>query len=247
VLIVDLDRGTAAPLVPELRSKGARGYPVWSPDGSRVFFGSNHEGNWNVYAKVASGVGGVEPVLQRPLDQRPDSCAPDGTLLFEDDRPDTGTDLWFLPPGGDATPWLVTPAEEREARFSPDGHFVAYVSNASGRFEVYVQTRAANGQRIQVSVKGGGNPVWSPAGDRLYFRQGNAMMAATIDTGHGLSASVPQQLFEGGWELASSFPFDVMPDGTHFLMIHQEPDAIPTSINVVLNWFQDLRERLPLE
>jgi eukaryotic-like serine/threonine-protein kinase len=243
--IVDLDRGTVTPLVPELGSSGAEDSPVWSPDGSRVLFSSNHEGNWDIYAKPASGVGGIKAVLRRPFDQNPLSSAPDGALLFEEDRPDTGMDVWMVPPpGGDPQPWLVTHAEEGEARFSPDGRLVAYVSNASSRSEVYVQTRATNGQRIQVSVDGGEHPAWSPAGDRLYFRQGNAMMAAAIDTRHGLSAGVPEQLFNGGWALAGSFDFEVMPDGKRFLMIRQEPDAIATRIDVVLNWFQDLRQRL---
>ncbi len=243
ILIVDLDRGTAAPLALELKS-GAQETPVWSPDGKRLVFASNHEGNWDLYATSASGVGGIEPVVRRPFDQKAESYAPDGTLMFEEDRSDTGRDLWILPPGGDPQPWLVTPAEEGEARFSPDGRLVVYVSNTSGRDEVYVQTEAAGGQRIQVSVDGGVNPTWSPAGDMLYFRRGNLMMAATIETKGGLAAGVPQQLFNGGWELAGSFEFEVMPDGKHFLMIRQQPDAIPTRIDIVLNWFDALRRKM---
>jgi len=247
LLILDLDRGTATPLLPELHRQGARDRPVWSPDGRHVVFASNHEGSWNIYAKAAFGVGGIEPILRRQSDQKPDSYAPDGTLLFEETQPTTGTDLWMIPPGGKPRPWLVTSAEERDARFSPDGRLVAYPSNASGRFEVYVQTRAASGQRIQVSVDGGDHPEWSTTGDRLYFRQGNAMMTATIDTRHGLAglaAGVPQELFDDGWKLSGDLDFDITPGGKHFLMIEQKPDAIPTRIDVVLNWFQELHRRL---
>jgi dipeptidyl aminopeptidase/acylaminoacyl peptidase len=241
LLIVDLDRGTAAPLAQELKS--AIQSPVWSVDG-RVVFASNHDGNWDLYAKSGSGVGSIEPILRRPFDQNPDSYASDGTLMFDEVRPDTGKDLWILPPGGDPQPWLVTQAEEGMARFSPDGRLVAYVSNTSGRDEVYVQTKAADGQRIQVSVDGGDRPEWSPAGDRLYFRQGNSMMAAAIDTHGGVAAGVPDQLFNGGWELAGSFNFEVMPDGKRFLMIRQQPDAIPTRIDIILNWSAELRRKM---
>jgi dipeptidyl aminopeptidase/acylaminoacyl peptidase len=164
--------------------------------------------------------------------------------LFSEDHPDSGLDLWLLPDGQEAEPWLVTDANEGEARFSPDGRLVAFVSNASGRLEVYVQTRATDGQRVQVSATGGRWPVWSPDGDRLYFRRGNAMMEATVNTQGGLSVGSPQQLFDGGWELSGDFDFEVMPDDESFLMIRQAPEAIPTRINLILNWFTQLEHIL---
>ena len=194
--IVDLERGTATPLVPEI-GRGARDVPVWSRDGRSVTFASNHEGNWDIYSKPATGAGEMAPVLKQPLDQDPESYAPDGTLLFRTIGPRTGTDLWLLQPGGQARAWLATGAEQQEARFSPDGRTVAYSSNASGRFEVYVQSRDNPAERAQVSAAGGTMPVWSPSRDRLFFRQGNAMMEATIRTSGGISASAPVRLFDG--------------------------------------------------
>jgi len=241
--VLDLDRGTAAPLVPEVTS-GARSSPLWSLDGNRVMFTSNHEGNWDIYSKAASGIGSIEPVLRRPLDQDSLSFAPDGALLFAETQPDTGLDLWILPKSGEPVPWLVTKAQEGAAQFSPDGQLVAYESNASGRTEVYVQTRASGGGLVQVSVSGGNTPRWSPEGDRVFFRQNNAMMMATVNARGALSAGTPQQLFDGGWALKGDLDFEVRADGKSFLMILQGPEAIPTRIDLVLNWFAVLTAKM---
>jgi hypothetical protein len=244
--ITDLSRGTSTPLVPEL-TKGAREALLWTPDG-RVVFASNHEGNWEIYSKAAMGTGTVEPVLRRPLDQFPLSFAPDGALLFAETHGRTGADIWILPKSGEPLPWLVTSGEEGQARFSPNGQLVAYESNSSGRSEVYVQTRVSGGSRVQLSVAGGTNPAWSPTGDRVYFRQNNAMMMATIDAVNdargGLSAGPAQQLFEGGWALPGERDFQVRPDGRSFLMILNGPEAIPTRIDLVLNWFTVLAAKM---
>jgi len=242
--ILDLVRGTATPLVPELDTTGARGSPVWSRDSQSVTFASNHQGNWEMFLMPASGAGALVSVLKQPLDQYPQSYAPEGTLLFKTTGPLTGTDLWLLPPAGPPKAWVATGAEERDGRFSPDGRTIAYVSNASGRAEVYMQSRDNASDRVQVSAAGGAGPVWSAKGDRLYFRQGNVMMAAAVNTTGRLSSSAPVQLFNGGWTLSQSFPFDVMPDDQRFLMVQQPREAVPTRIDVVLNWFTTLNERM---
>ena len=195
LMILDLDRGGATLLAPELEDGGNPSGPVWSQDGMRVTFQSNYEGNSEIYSKVATGIGDFEPVLRKPLDQLSLSYGPQGTLLFLEEHPVTGGDLWLLSPGGTAEPWLVTDAQERDARFSPDGSVVAYMSNASGRREVYVQSRGRDGDGVQVSLAGGRRPRWSPDGSRIYFRQGNAMIEATIDGSDGLSAGIPRDAF----------------------------------------------------
>jgi len=243
--IVDLERGTATPLTPELDARnGSRSSPVWSRDGQTVTFGSNHEGNWEIYSRAATGAGDIVPVLKLPMDQYPQSYGPDGTLLFISIGPQTGTDLWILPPGGEARAWLATGAEETDGAFSPDGRLVAYVSNASGRPEVYVQSRDDASDRLQVSADGGHMPVWSPKGDRLFFRQGNAIMEAVVRAGGQLSVSAPVRLFDGGWTLSQQFPLDVMPDGEHFLMVQQPAEEVPTRLEVVLNGFTVLRDKI---
>jgi dipeptidyl aminopeptidase/acylaminoacyl peptidase len=244
--IIDLDRGTTTPLVPELdASRGARTWPVWSLNGQSLTFASNHDGNWDIYSKPATGAGAMAPVLTRPMDQTPQSYAPDGTLLFTNIDRQKGTELWLLPPGPPGTEarlWLSNNAVNLNARFSPDGHLVAYSSDSSGRFEVYVQSRDNMAERAQVSAAGGTMPVWSRAGDRLYFRQGNVIMEAAIRATGGLSSGAPVRLFDGGWTLAQQHLFDVMPDGQHFLMVQQPRESIPTRIDVVLNWFTTLKQ-----
>lgn len=148
----------------------------------------------------------------------------------------------MLPPGGEARVWLSNGSQNQDAKFSPDGSVVAYTSNTSGRSEVYVQSRDNPADRVQVSASGGGMPVWSTNGKQLFFRQGNAIMETTIGNTGGLSAAVPVRLFDGAWTLPQWYPFDVMPDGQHFLMIQQPRDAIQTHIDVVLNWFPVLKE-----
>ncbi len=241
--ILDLVSSTRTPLVPELDAAGgARGSPAWSPGGQSVTFGSNHEGNWEIYSKSASGAGELVSVLKQPLDQYPQSYAPDGTLLFKTTGPLTGTDLWLLPSGGQPKVWVATGAEENDGRFSPDGRTIAYVSNASGRNEVYIQSRDSATDRFQVSAAGGAGPVWSAKGDRLYFRQGNVMMEAVVTTAGSLSSSAPVLLFNGGWTLSQSF--DLTPDGQRFLMVQQPRETVPTRIEVILNWFTALNERV---
>ncbi|MEO6224125.1 MAG: protein kinase [Vicinamibacterales bacterium] len=241
--ILDLVSGTRTPLVPDLDAAGgARGSPVWSHGGQSVTFASNHEGSWEIYSKSASGAGELVSVLKQPLDQYPESYAPDGTLLFKTTGPLTGTDLWLLPHGGQPKAWVATGAEEYEGRFSPDGRTIAYISNASGRDEVYIQSLDSATDRFQVSAAGGADAVWSLKGDRLYFRQGNVMMQAAVNTTGRLSSNAPVQLFNGGWTLSQSF--DLMPDDQHFLMVQQPREAVPTRIDIVLNWFTTLNERV---
>ena len=208
-----------------------------------MVFSSNHEGNWEIYSRAASAAGALEPVLRRPLDQGPQSIAPDGTLLFAQASRDTGADLWMLPKGGQPEPWLVTSAEEEGAVFRTDGLLVAYESNTSGRTEVYVQARAAGGPRIQMSVDGGNTPVWSLTDDRLFFRNNNAMMAATINARSGLSAGKAGDALRrrvDAWRrrrVRAQARRQKLPDD------QEGPEAIPTRIDLVLNWFGELTRR----
>jgi serine/threonine-protein kinase len=177
--------------------------------------------------------------------------APDGTLVFFEARPGSGADLWVLPPKGEASARLATAAEELHGRISPDGRLLTYSSNESGRREVYVQPFEGSRERVQVSTEGGAEPAWSSKGNRIFYRQGNAMMAVDLTPGERVAVGKPTKLFEAGWELgvgreqAVSASYAVMPDGERFLMVRYEPEAIPTRINVILNWFDELRRRVP--
>lgn len=252
IWIQDLERGASTPLAPEYRS-GVRGFPLWTPDGSRVVFASNHEGNWEIYSKTASAAGSAEVVLKREFDQNPVSALPDGTLVFADIRPGSGHDLWILPPRGQPAPWLTTVGRELHPRISPDGRLVAYSSDESGRSEVYVQPFHGSRERMQVSTDGGTEPAWSPNGNRIFYRQANAMMAVDLAPGECVAVGKPKKLFDAGWELGGGWDpvinksFAVMPDGERFLMVRYEPAAIPTRINVILNWFEELTRKVPVK
>lgn len=107
-------------------------------------------------------------------------------------------------------------------------------------------------ERVQVSTEGGAEPAWSPKGNRIFYRQGNAMMAVDLAPGERVAVGKPRRLFDAGWELGVGWEprigasFAVMPDGERFLMIRYEPAAIPTRINVILNWFDELNRRVPV-
>jgi len=106
---------------------------------------------------------------------------------------------------------------------------------------------------VQVSANGGTQPVWSPAGDRLFYREGNALMAVDIQTGPTFVAGKPRRLFDGGWHLpafvaasrSSDIPFAVMPDGKRFLMVRFEREALPARIDIIFNWFEELNQKVP--
>jgi len=250
--IVDLERGGTTPLVSEsLRGTSGIGWPVWSPDGSHVVFATNRDGNWELYSKLVSGSGSPEVVLKKEADQFPLAIARDGTLIFRDVQPTVGTNLWVKPPGGAPSPRHTANGESLAARISADGRLVAYSSDESGQTEIYVQPLHESSERVQVSVDGGTDPEWSPRQPRVFYRHGNSMMAVDVTESSHFVVGEPKKLFDTGWELGTTRDngqggsFAVLPDGQRFLMVRYEPAAIPTGINVILNWFEDLKRLVP--
>ena len=247
LFIHDLERGGRVPLAPELPVTQA---PVWSTDGTRVNFASNHNGTWNLYSKAASGSGEVEVLLESRFDQMPTGVIADGRLVYQEIHESSGADIWLLPVGGDPEPWLVTPAEEGLAQPSPSGEVMAYMTNVSGRFEISIQDIDRVFEPLRISTAGGTSPRWSASGERLYFRQGHQLMVSDISTKPVLSASVPDVIFGGGWELSHQADplfssYGVLSED-RFLMVRHPPESVPTRINVIFNWSQELRERVPV-
>jgi eukaryotic-like serine/threonine-protein kinase len=225
--------------------------PVWTPDGKRIAFQSNKEGPFNLFWQLADGSGGLERLTTSKYLHAPHSWSPDGQLLtFIEINPATGIDIWVLRLGDrKPQPFLRTRFNEAAARFSPDGHWLAYISDESGRFEIYVQPYPGPGGKWQISTEGGTEPVWNRNGQELFYRSGDKMMAVDIATEPGFAAGTPRMLFEGRYELAP-FPianYDVSPDGERFLMLKpsESAETAPTQINVVLNWFEELKRRVP--
>ena len=127
--------------------------------------------------------------------------------------------------------------------FSPDGRWLAYVSNESGRFEVYVQAYPGPGGKWPISIEGGNEPLWSRDGRELFYREGNRMMAVAVRTVPTFTTEKPRLLFEGSYVLRPNVAnYDVSLDGQRFLMIKEEGQA---PINVILNWFEELERLVP--
>jgi eukaryotic-like serine/threonine-protein kinase len=226
---------------------------VWTPDGKRIAFQSNKEGAPNLFWQLADGSGGLERLITSEYNNFPMSWSPDGQLLaFVEVNPTTGYDIWVLRLGDrKAQPFLRTPFNESAPRFSPDGRWLAYISNESGRWEVYVQPYPGPGGKWQISTEGGTEPVWNRNGRELFYRSGEKMMALDIATQPSFAAGKPRVLFEGRYNPApgTGANYDVSPDGQRFLMIkpRESAEAAPTQINVVLNWFEELKRRVPTE
>ncbi len=225
--------------------------PVWTPDGKRIAFFSTKDGPLNLFWQLADGSGGLEKLVTGDLINVPDSISPDGQLLaFHEANPTTGEDILVLRLSDrKVVPFLRTHFNEADPRFSPDGRWIAYMSDESGRSEIYVQLYPGPGGKLQVSRDGGVEPVWNPSGRELFYRNGNKMMAVAITTQPNFTLGNPQLLFERPYVLATVpiSNYDVSPDGRRFLMLKPtaQEQAAPTQINVVLNWFEELKQKVP--
>jgi serine/threonine protein kinase/Tol biopolymer transport system component len=228
---------------------GTNNDPVWSPDGKRLVFNSNRAGAVpNLFWQPADGSGTVERLTTSQFINAPQSWSPDGqTIAFSENTPETGIDIWTLAlKDRKVRPFLKTPANESDPRFSPDGHWIAYVSDESGRMEVYVQPYPGPGGKWQISAEGGTEPVWNPTGRELFYRSGNRMMAEPVTLQPEFSAGKPVTMFEGPWlPSASNIPnYDVSRDGQRFLMLKAaDEDQGARQIVVVQNWLEELKKR----
>jgi eukaryotic-like serine/threonine-protein kinase len=243
IWLYDLARDTLTRLTFEGDLNGG---PIWTPDGKRIAFSSDRGGALNLFWQMADGSGGVERLTTSEHIQAPSSWLPNGPLLSFiefDPRPS----IWVLPLSDrKPQPFLQTAANLGMPQFSPDGHWMAYVSNESGRSEIYVQPYPSPGGKWQISTDGGSEPVWNRNGRELFYRSGNKMMAVGIATEHSFSAGNPKTLFQGQYVSSRSVPFpeyDVTPDGQRFLMLKPATpeQAAPAQINVVLNWTEELK------
>jgi len=232
---------------------------VWSPDGTRIAFRSVREAAGTIYQMLANGAGSAERLIASGQNMAPSSWSRDGRfLLYLINDPQTNADLWVVPMVGDPTPsvFLKTPFREAYAAFSPDGRWVAYHSNESGRNEIYVRpfvppgetgTPAVAGQ-WQISTAGGVHAVWRPDGKELYYlNPAGEMMAAPIAAvGDALEPGAPVVLFptrivNGGSDTQGGWQYDVAPDG-RFLINMELDDAAAAPITLIQNWNPEARQ-----
>lgn len=227
--------------------------PAWARDGKRVAFASGKGGLLNFFWKPADGSGAEERLSTSEFLQIPGSFTPDGrAFLFSESAPKTGQDIWVLPLEGDRKPrvFLQTQFNEITPQVSPDGRWVAYNSDESGRYDVYLQPFPGPGGKHQISTEGGREIVWGANGE-LVYRNGDKMMAVEIKTQPVLEVGKPRVLFEGHYEMNPLGPipfYDMSADGQRFLMIKpSEQASAATQINVVENWFEELKRRVPVK
>jgi len=223
------------------------------PDGKRILFRSDRSGPGNnLFLKLADGTGADEQITKLGMNV-PSSITRDGKLAFFD-KPDpkTGQDIWMVPLESEHKPVVVLQSQfaELAPEISPDGMFLAYVSNESGRTEIYVRSFPGPGGKWQISTEGGTEPLWARNGRELFYRSGENTMAADITPGLPFKAGTPHKLFEGKYEQRpnGSYPnYDISPDGQHFLMVKAGAQTeAAAQLHVVLSWFTELQQRVPV-
>ena len=222
--------------------------PIWTPDGQRViYYRSNPQ--YDLFWGPADGSQPAGLLYSDEEDKIPTSVSPDGTTLVYNTlgQSDTGMDIWQIPlqEEREPTPLVRTPFAEWGAAFSRDGHWIAFVSNESGRFEVYVQAFPESNGKIRISHDGGGAPVWSHDGTELFYRSGDKIMAVGVETVPTFAAGKPQPLFQGRYVRDLFYrDYDVAADG-RFLMVKTPEEHVTRQVNIILNWFEELERLAP--
>jgi Tol biopolymer transport system component len=223
---------------------------IWNHDGRRVTFGSQVETTHVLHWMPADGSTAPEQLIsvedRTPNPQFPSSWSRDGQrLLFAERRRQTGYDVFVLEAGDPprVRPFLESEFDERLAAWSPDGHWIAYQSDESGRSEIYVRAYPGPGGKTQISTDGGTGPIWSAEGDELFYVEGGRhMMRVAVTTEPAFRASSPQLLFVGDLDTRRTGNYDLAPDGTRFAVAQWATADRPTEeVRIVLNWYEELK------
>lgn len=234
-----------------LTLEGNSSWPIWHPDGKRVTYASNRAEPWRLYLRPVDGSAGDEKLLDDGKgDNEPLTWSPDGNvLLYLDSTAETRQDIWMLQMDDRRHSVVIrTPGSDMDARISPDGRWLAYASDETGRFEVYVVPFPGAQSKLQISTDGGREPVWAHNGHELFFRHDAQMLSVQVTTQPTFTHTAAKTLFRGTYVATgtSNAEFDVTPDDRYFLMIQRAEDSYaPAEFSVVLNWFEELKRRVP--
>jgi len=246
VWIYDLSRGIRTRLTFD---PGVDDYPIWSPDGSRIFYSSDKKGHLDIYQKAVSGEGGEELLFESTLDKFLTDCSSDGSFLlyYTAGNPITKSDVWVLPLGGERKPIpvLQTEFEETDAQFSYDGKWLAYTSNESGRNEVYVRPFPGPGGKWQISTTGliTGSLIlpslWRGDGKELYYHSDDQklMVAEVNAAGSSFDVGTVKPLFDTRLQ-SVLYIGAVSPDGQRFLLASAVGQS-SAPLTLVLNWDEE--------
>ena len=249
---LEIGRGILSPLVqapsgPKLDNWGSFG-PVWTPDGKELTFSRRR----TLFQTSADRSGEPDQLIPDREPGRvwhlPCSWSPDGKVLAYIHRTSpVSHDIWFLPLGAKPEPFLATPAQEIQPDFSPNGRWLAFTSDRSGRNEVYIAPYPGGEAMEQISPAGGSEPMWARESGELFYRSEDKMMVVTIETNPSLQVGAPRLLFEGSCARPglSFFPanYDVTPDGQRFVMVPEK--RILNQLQVIVNWFEELKRLVP--
>jgi len=226
--------------------------PIWAPDGSRIVWASNRDGATNLYQKAASGAGEETLLWKSDYIKAPTDWSRDGRfIIYRQTDPKTKADIWALPVTGNGEKEPIslirTEASETAGTLSPDGRWLAYTSNETGQYEIYVQRFPDGGGKRLVSNGGGTGPRWRRDGRELFYYArngvGGKLMAARVRSGESFETGAVVSLFEfiGGTQIVGSAPYAVTGDGQRFLInefVETKPNA---PLTVMVNWSADLR------
>jgi Tol biopolymer transport system component len=240
IWVIDIGRDTSTRLTFNPDPDSA---PIWSPDARRVAFASRRDGRVQLMATSAAGGGTEEVIATWPYMLQPTDWSMDGRVLFFTTRnPKTGLDVWAMPIDGDRKAWplLQTAFDESDARLSPDGRWLAYVSNESGIDQIYVRSFPTPESRFQISANGGTHPHWRGDGRQLLFVAPDSMlMAVGVDRGAAFTAGTPERLMR----LPDATDFALRPGAEQFLIPMPHDQHSRPELQVIVNWMNELRTR----
>jgi eukaryotic-like serine/threonine-protein kinase len=233
--VVDLERGAITRVTTR---RGPNRNPIWTPDGARITFSTADDAGARALAWAPADGSGDAEILEIGS-MLPDSWSPDGAwLAFSEQVAGRGSDIGLLSVKGARTrrPFLATAASESNGAFSPNGRWIAYESDESGRVEVYVRPFPGPGPKLQVSVEGGSDPRWAKQGSAIVFRNGEQLMAAPVAGDAALKIGLPTPAFKG-----SVRDYDVATDGR--ILAVKGPPVLSRRVVLVQNWFDELKRR----